>query len=232
MDIQELIAQTHADNNAWKIVGLIGLNEPIIIDSSLIKLPATKNTITIVKELLANGKEIFVSKSILKSEIHPNDLIIKDTNELQCAKNLAIQEINNAIQQTAFSVSTLECFDYLTSYMKMLANGIFITDENREDKYFEIIEQAQLNEKPSDLPENASFEDEQLFFKRKQKYDIAQENLKNLEKYLNAYDKLSKVNYVHNKLQKIKNDITNSNSIEELNQMLHNFYESEQPINS
>jgi len=46
------------------------------------------------------------------------------------------------MQYNVYGVSVLECFDYLTCYMKMLANGIFITDENREDKYFEIIEAA------------------------------------------------------------------------------------------
>jgi hypothetical protein len=32
--------------------------------------------------------------------------------------------------------------DYLDSMMKLISNGIFITDENREDKYFEIIEKS------------------------------------------------------------------------------------------
>jgi len=36
----------------------------------------------------------------------------------------------------------VDSFEYLQAYMELLAAGIFITDRNREDKYFEIIEAA------------------------------------------------------------------------------------------
>lgn len=227
MDIQELVVKS-IDEKTWKVVGLIGLNEQIIFDSSMAKIPASKNTIIIVKELLLKGKEIFISKSITRSEVLPNDLVIKETDDLQCFKNLALQEINNAMQYNVYGVSVLECFDYLTCYMKMLANGIFITDENREDKYFEIIEAAQTCEMPDDLKNDASFEEEQEYFKKKQAYDTAQSNLKNLEQFLNAYDKLSKINYVHNKLSKVKTAISNSSSIDEVKQHIQDFYAAEQ----
>lgn len=227
MDIQELVVKS-IDGKTWKVVGLIGLNEQIIFDSSTTKLPASKNTITIVKELLAKGKEVFISKSITKPEVLPNDLVIKDADDLQCYKNLAIQEINNAMQHNVYGVSVLDCFDYLTCYMKMLSNGIFIVDENREDKYFEIIEAAQTCEMPNELKTDASFEEEQEYFKKKQAYDTAQNNLKNLEQFLNAYDKLSKINYIHNKLSKIKTEISNSSSIDEVKQHIQDFYDAEQ----
>ena len=50
--------------------------------------------------------------------------------------------------------------DYLNCYMKLLSAGIFISDKNREDKYFEIIEAAQECEEPSELTENSTFEEE------------------------------------------------------------------------
>lgn len=226
MDIQELVVKS-IDEKTWKIVGLIGLNEQIIFDSSMAKIPASKNTVIIVKELLSKGKDIFISKSITRSEVLPNDLVIKETDDLQCFKNLALQEINNAMQYNVYGVSVLECFDYLTCYMKMLANGIFITDENREDKYFEIIEAAQMCEMPNDLKNDASFEEEQEYFKKKQAYNTAQNNLKNLEQFLNSYDKLSKINYIHNKLSKVKTAISNSSSIDEVKQYIQDFYDAE-----
>ena len=81
MDIQELVVKS-IDEKTWKIVGLIGLNEQIIFDSSMAKIPASKNTVIIVKELLSKGKEIFISKSITRSEVLPNDLVIKETDDL------------------------------------------------------------------------------------------------------------------------------------------------------
>lgn len=231
MDIQELVVK-NIDSKTWKVVGLIGLNEQIVFDNSMTKLPASKNTISIVKKLLSDGKEIFISRSITRSEILPDDLVIKESDDLQCLKNLALQEVNNAMQYNIYGVSVLDCFDYLTNYMKMLANGIFITDENREDKYFEIIEASQTCEMPDELKDNASFEEEQEYFKKKQAYDIAQNNLKNLEQFLNAYDKLAKINYVYNKLSKIKDAISNSSSVDELNMHMQDFQNAEQPYTS
>ena len=60
-------------------------------------------------------------------------------------------------------MNIIDAMDYLNCYMKLMAAGIFITDSNREDKYFEIIEAAQENEEPAPLKEDATFEEEQNY---------------------------------------------------------------------
>ena len=101
-----------------------------------------------------------------------------------------------------------------------MAAGIFITDSNREDKYFEIIEAAQENEEPTPLKEDATFEEEQNYIEQKKKYEVSQENLSTLEKYLNAYDKLAKINFTNTLLNNIKESIQSAESVQAVDEIL------------
>lgn len=117
-------------------------------------------------------------------------------------------------------MNIIDAMDYLNCYMKLMAAGIFITDSNREDKYFEIIEAAQENEEPAPLKEDATFEEEQNYIEQKKKYDVSQENLSTLEKYLNAYDKLAKINFTNTLLNNIKESIQTAESVQAVNDVL------------
>ena len=88
-------------------------------------------------------------------------------------------------------MNVIDLMDYLDCYINLLNAGYFITDANREDKYFEVIEASQECEEPAPLKEDATFEEEQKYIEAKQKYDNAQANLSTLEKYLNSYDNLA-----------------------------------------
>lgn len=222
MDIQELVVKNF-DQQSWKIEGIIGINEPILISGLLTRLPASKNTITIVKNILSHGHEIFISKSNQKHEILPNDLIIKETDDLQRIKNTAIYDIENLIYQNSFSISIIDAFEYLNTYMKLLANGICITDQNREDKYFEIIEAAQTIEKPNPPTNDLSFDEEQKYFDSVSKYETAQNNLNTLEKYLNNYDKLSRISYINSLLSNTKSAILEAKSKDEIIKIINDY---------
>lgn len=110
--------------------------------------------------------------------------------------------------------------DYLNDYMKLLNAGCFITDENRENKYFEIIEAAQENEEPTDIPNDSSFEQQQEYIEKKQKYNLAQENLKTLESYLNNYDKLSQYKTIVDFMMDTRKKINDAQSIEDINYIM------------
>ena len=117
-------------------------------------------------------------------------------------------------------MNIIDAMDYLNCYMKLMAAGIFITDSNREDKYFEIIEAAQENEEPTPLKEDATFEEEQNYIEQKKKYEVSQENLSTLEKYLNAYDKLAKINFTNTLLNNIKESIQSAESVQAVDEIL------------
>ena len=39
-------------------------------------------------------------------------------------------------------MSVIDIFDFMTAFSKLADHGIFITDENRDEKYFEVIDKA------------------------------------------------------------------------------------------
>jgi hypothetical protein len=75
------------------------------------------------------------------------------------------------------------------------------------------------------LDTSSSFEDEQKYIELKREYDNAQSNLQTLEKYLNAYDKLSKIRFVNNMLSSYKDRVMESKSVEEIEVIIREYYE-------
>lgn len=210
------------NNNYWEVQGITYSNA-LLANPTLITIKASLLTINTVKKLLSEGKSIKISKDIEFTEAQINDLIIGDIDELTLQKNIAYNNINALIHQTIIGVCVIDAMNFLQSYMQLLNNGIFITDTNREDKYLEIIEKSQEYLEPEPLSDNATFEEEQQFLDAKKQYNIAQENLKTLETYLNAYDKLFTIKYVTDILNTAKNDIENASTIEQVESVINDY---------
>ena len=115
--------------------------------------------------------------------------------------------------------------------LKLINAGFVITDDTREDKYFEIIEQAQACEEPVPLSDTATFDDEQKYMEDKAKYDKAQNNLKTLEKYLNAYDNLQAVYHTAEIMQTAKDKIKNAATIAEIDKAKEEYAENLKKFN-
>lgn len=177
-------------NEYWEVIGITYSNA-MLVEPDCSTLRATLFAIEDCKKALSEGKRITISKVIEYSEVQPKDLIIEVTSELDRCKQMAINEVAARIHQAIFAVNVIDLMDYLDCYINLLNAGYFITDANREDKYFEVIEASQECEEPAPLKEDATFEDEQKYIEAKRKYDIAQANLSTLEKYLNSYDNLA-----------------------------------------
>ena len=111
--------------------------------------------------------------------------------------------------------------DYLNNYVALLNAGYYITDANREDKYFEVIEASQECEEPEALKDDATFEQEQEYIEKKQKYDNAQFNLNTLEKYLNSYDKLTQLKHITDFLTETRKKIEEALTIEDVQQIIN-----------
>jgi hypothetical protein len=179
-------------------------------------LKATDRAIERLKVLLNEGKVVKIPKNLPYVEVREEDFIVDVLDNLETRRRIALNEIQVLTGQNAMTINVLESMDYLDSYMNLLAAGIFITDKNREDMYFDIIQKAQEVPNPGELKEGATFDEEQAYIEAKKKWDDAQANLKNLETYLNAKDKMGIVRYVRNTLAKANNDILDATSIEEI----------------
>ena len=114
------------------------------------------------------------------------------------------------------SISVIDLMDYLNNYVCLLNAGYFITDANREDKYFEVIEASQECEDPGELKDNATFEEQQEFSEKKRKFNNAQFNLSTLEKYLNSYDRLVQIKSRAEFLTGTRKKIQQAKSIDEI----------------
>jgi hypothetical protein len=57
-------------------------------------------------------------------------------DELTIAKRVLINEINSAINQNVLGISIVDMFGFISSFSRLADHNIFITDENREEKYF------------------------------------------------------------------------------------------------
>lgn len=208
-----------------KIVGVQSSTKSIV-DSNKFIINASFNTIQIVKYNLSRGNEIYINEENIITEVTPKNLmVIENKDPLIAAKNIALDDINNRINQNVFSMSVIDSMDYLDCMMKLMSNGIFITNENREDKYFEIIERAQSVDEPIQPDSNSSFEEEQQYIEKKREYDIAQSNLTTLEKYLNAYDKLSKIRFVNNLLNDYKERVQSASSVSDVELIVKEYCE-------
>ena len=203
----------------WEVEGITYSNA-MRIEPGCQTLRATLFAIEACKKALAEGAVITIGKKLQYAEVQPGDLVIGHASEIETARRRAINEISARMHQALFAISILDLMDYLNDYMKLLNAGCFITDENREDKYFEIIEAAQENEEPADIPNDSSFEQQQEYIEKKQKYNLAQENLKTLESYLNNYDKLSQYKTIVDFMMDTRKKINDAQSIEDINYIM------------
>ena len=208
--------------NFWQVIGITYSNAmPIEPDCNVLR--ATLFAVEDCKKSLAEGKKITISKSLDYSEVQPNDLVIEEVDELCRCKRMAVNEVSARMHQALFTISVIDLMDYLNNYISLLNAGYFITDTNREDKYFEVIEASQEHDEPSPLPSDATFEQEQEYIEKKQKYDVAQFNLNVLEKYLNSYDKLMAIKHRTDFLTETRKKIETATTLDEVDMQLKIF---------
>ena len=207
------------NGNFWEVIGITYSNA-MLVEPDCVTLRATLFTIEDCKKALSEGKKITISKAQEYSEVQQSDLVIETLDELSRHKQMAINEVSARMHQALFAVNVIDLMDYLNNYIALLNAGYYITDANREDKYFEVIEASQECEEPEALKDDATFEQEQEYIEKKQKYDNAQANLSTLEKYLNSYDRLSNIKHISDFLTETRKKIEDANSIEEINDIM------------
>ena len=208
------------NGNFWEVIGITYSNA-MLVEPDCSTLRATLFAIEDCKKALSEGKKITVSKKTEFSEVQPKDLVIETLDELSRHKQMAINEVAARMHQALFAVNVIDLMDYLNNYVALLNAGYYITDANREDKYFEVIEASQECEEPEALKDDATFEQEQEYIEKKQKYDNAQFNLNTLEKYLNSYDKLTQLKHITDFLTETRKKIEEASTIEDVQQIIN-----------
>lgn len=196
--------------------------EILPMDIALKQIDVSDVVGNVIQMALNDGKKVGILKTG-SSQVRMIDLVIDELDEVEMLRRKSIREIQDLIQSQIFSVGLIDSFDFLEAYMKMINKGIIITDDNREDMYFKVIEQSQEAQEPEPLKENSSFEDEQRYVSEKNRYEQAQDTLKTLESYLNGYDKLKRLTFINNILTDSKEKMRNAKTADEINSIKKNY---------
>lgn len=223
INTEVLVVQQQKQVDCYTVVG-ISYGNALTVDARYKTVRASRFAIDMVKNALKAGKVVKIPVKTEGPEIRPVDIIIAEPgDELTVEKRVLLNEISMAIGQNALGASVIDMFDFMTAFSKLADYGIFITDENRDEKYFEVIDKAQQVEAPADLPDGASYADEQEYLEKKRKYAFAQSSLQALEHYLIAYDKIKIMYSFDKKLKELTAEIDAASSPEELKPIREKF---------
>jgi hypothetical protein len=127
----------------------------------------------------------------IEDTLKNKDFNVAKFNNILREKNFYTQEltrkINDYIKPTVF----IDSYEFAICNNELMSNGFFITNDNREEKYLEIL-QLDDNEKLIDI----------------------------LEKYLITLDNLNKYSYNLNLYRNFQNQIDEANTVEEIKEIM------------
>ncbi|MFG1493373.1 hypothetical protein [Halobacteriovorax sp. ZH4_bin.1] len=172
--------------------------DPIERQEKLLNLSAV--SASIIKHALTEGIEVRIVKPIEYNEVMPHEikLISGDSSDYNFARESAIKKARMVVTQDLASISGYTFYGYMCLNNELCDKGYFITSENRESKYLEILETG--NE------------------------DLIQK----LEDYLNMRDQIERVSALNKKFdhfRKIINEEECTDKIDELtNKFLEDYY--------
>jgi hypothetical protein len=180
--------------SVWRVIGLTtNENEP---SSFAVKLSAqAKNHI---QQALDENKIVDIKKRESTYEFTPFDLEILDPetqDPLKLCKDHALIRVRTIFTPELGKLSGLTIYGFTILNNDLSSRGFFITNENREEKYLEILETG----------------DEQLIAK--------------LEDYLNYKDEIEAVAHLERKFSKFRTAIKSASTVDEVNTITDKFLE-------
>lgn len=102
---------------------------------------------SLMKKALEQGFEIRVAKPIEFNEVMPHEIRIieGDLTDYNFARESAIKRARMVITHDLASISGYTFYNFMCLNNELSDKGYFITDENRETKYLEILETGDEN---------------------------------------------------------------------------------------
>ena len=99
-------------------------------------------TAELIKEGLNNERNIRIVKDYQDVEIHPYDIVVSEDidSELDKYKKIYMRKARQNVTHQQANVSGIMLYEYTVINNYLCDKGYFIHDENREEKYLEILE--------------------------------------------------------------------------------------------
>lgn len=161
-------------------------------------LPLNSAAYDIIKDAILKGKTAKIQKELQVNEVLPWEVEIVDiaeTDPLDDARSASITKIRMLVTPELSKISGFALYGFMILNNDLANSGYFITNENREEKYLEILETG----------------DEKLIQK--------------LEDYLNYKDEIEAVAHLERKFTKFRKDIRNATTPEEVKELESIFLE-------
>jgi hypothetical protein len=155
----------------------------------------------IIQEALLANKTVHITKNMMADEVLPFEIQVKDASSedpLKMAKEHNLAKVRMLVTPDLSKIAGLTLYGFTILNNDLINAGYAITNENREEKYLQILETG----------------DEKLISK--------------LEDYLNYKDEIETVSHLERKFSKFKNEVLSSSTVEDVtgitNKFLENFY--------
>lgn len=163
------------------------------IDPSTVYVRVNNVTADVIRVRLLEGQEVLIPKGI-KTEVYVEDLIVRNVDDpIQNLKNVVLSRARNELSTQIMAFSGFIFFEMMTANNILHSYGYHITQENREEKYLEII---------------SSGEEDII---------IA------LEKYLSAYDRINLPYSLYKKVVELEDALVESETEEDVMEAERNY---------
>lgn len=152
----------------------------------------------LIKQALMDGKRVHIHKTLRTTEVLPGEFDVIDLAEsdpIQEARDASVVKVRMLVTPELSKISGFAMYGFIVLNNDLCANGYFITNENREEKYLEILETG----------------DEKLIAK--------------LEDYLNYKDEIEAVAHLERRFTAFRNEIRTANTVEEIKAIEERFLE-------
>jgi hypothetical protein len=147
---------------------------------------------------LLEGKLVHIPKTLRTTEVLPGEFTTVDlaeTDEIQESRNASTVKVRMLVTPELSKISGFALYGFTILNNDLSANGYFITNENREEKYLEILETG----------------DEKLIQK--------------LEDYLNYKDEIESIAQLERKFSAFRNEIKTAATVDEIKEIEARFLE-------
>jgi hypothetical protein len=154
-----------------------------------------------IKDAIIAGKAVHIRKSMRIDEVLPGDYTIiesgsKDADILEETKRASLIKVRMLVTPELAKISGFAMYGFIVLNNDLINEGYAITNDNREEKYLEILETG----------------DEKLISK--------------LEDYLNYKDEIESVSQLERKFSTFRNQISIANTVEAVAELEQKFLEA------
>jgi hypothetical protein len=150
---------------------------------------------------LLEGKKVRIPKDIEK-ELDVNDVIIEEQDELETLKSIISLKMKDSIYTAKINKALMiDIYNYILLNTWFSDKGIYITEENQEAKYLEIIN------KVSEIEDST----------------LANKYIENLETMLNSKDRIANANETYSMLIKYLSKVEDAADETEVNTIYNEF---------